>query len=196
MEDHVLLVPQLKAKKRYSRILKMWIAPEFLTPLGNYFSLQFLLCQIHPQHKAVTEVWSAWSFSCTTEHIVELIKLTKHSSQTETVKLISVTAWQCLNLKTWTDLQVSRMKLVFCEINHQEQDRFQILPPILGEWWDYISTDQKEYTTFLLGEKDGQQKIQTLWGEIAHKTTYPLLLLAYVIMNSCPLQRIKSKVVV
>lgn len=74
--------------KRYSRVLKMWRAPEFLSPpLGTCVYLQFFLCYVHPQHKAVMEAWSAWSFSWITEHKEELIKQTNQSSQTDIVQL-------------------------------------------------------------------------------------------------------------
>lgn len=75
--------------KRYYRVLKMWMAPEFPSPpLGNCVYLQFFLCYVHPQRKAVMEVWSSWSFSWITEHKEELIKQTNQSSQTEPIQLI------------------------------------------------------------------------------------------------------------
>jgi len=70
------------------------------------FSLQFSLCYIHPQHKAVTEVWSTWSFSCIAQHIVELKKQTNHISQTDIVQLIFKS--QLASVLIWRHVQVLR----------------------------------------------------------------------------------------
>lgn len=167
--------------KKYSRILYMRIKPWLLNPpLGNSVILYFSLCPTHPQHKEVMKVWSAGVFFLHQWTHSGIKKLINHSSQKDIVQLIFKSQPEsiCLILKMWTDSKSSRLKLVLFLINLQEQDRVQIPSPDL-RWMVRLEQHRPERKKNVVPTCRDKQAA-TFHRETAHKTTCPILLLAYM----------------